>query len=266
MTPEPLARVECDPAELATMIEYAALRSGDPEAHDVMFVRVTDECTETPAAAPGADVKAYCTARAAMYDDVSVFVDGPVDAMFDIDRVLGWHDWHGDASLSVTFEGDPDTGVTERLVHETADAEVVVPCDTAWTYDGVSLSLPDRFDEDHLLDADGDPVPTVVRTDASELRRIVRASQLAGAEDEYEIRVADGDLRIDVRDEDGTCVSATLAATVSGPDVRVPVGPGFERVVSSLVGPVALQTGPDEPVAVVRTHETFSLRFVVARA
>lgn len=266
MTPEPLARVACDPPELATMIEYAALRSGDSHAHDVMFVRVAEDRTETPAAAPGAEVKAYCTARAAMFDDLAVLVDGPVDAMFDIDRVLGWHDWHGDDDLTVTFEGDPATGVTERLVHETADAEVVIPCDTDWTRDEVSLALPGQFRDDRLLGADGEPVPTVVRTDASELRRLVTASRLAGAEDEYEIVVDDGDLRIQVHDDGGTRASATLEATVSGPDVRAAVGPGFDRVVSSLVGPVQLQTGPDAPVAVVRTHEAFSLRFLVARS
>lgn len=248
------------------MIEYAAMRSGDPEAHDVMFVRVRDDRTETPAAAPDADVAAYCTARAAMYEDLAVFGDQPVDAIFDIDRVLGWLDWHGDDPLTVTFEGDPATGRTQRLLHETADADVVIPCETDWSYDDVSLGLPERFDDDRLLGADGDPVPTVVSTDASELRRLVRASQLAGAEDEYEIRVTDGELVVEVRDEAGTRVSATLSATVSGPDVETTVLPGFERVVSSLVGPVELQTGPGEPVAVVRPHETFSLRFLVARA
>lgn len=265
MAREPLARLECDPSQLATTIEYAALRSGDPEAHDLMFVRVSEDRIETPAAAPDADVRAYCTAHAAMYDDLELLVDGPVDALFDIDQVLGWLDWHGEAGLTSTFAGDPATGVTERLVHETADAEVVIPCETVDTEE-VTLSLPDRFADDVLLDSSGEAVPTRVRTDAEVLQRLTAASDLAGTDGEYTIVVADGDLRIEATGADGSRVEATIEASITGPDVRATVGPGFERVVSSLVGPVALQTGPDEPVAVVRSHETFTLRFVVARA
>lgn len=265
MTGEALARIRYDPGQLATTIEFAALRSGDPTAHDVMFTRLYPDRIETPASSPDATQVSYCTGEAAMYDELSVLVDPPVDAFFDIDLVLSWLDWLGDedAPVTTTFVGDPATGITEKLVHEVGETEVVVPCVTDWTPDEVSLDLPDRFDDGRFLGADGEPVPTTVKTDAAQLDRLVAATDLARDDASYAVVVEDGQLRLDVADDDGVVATGPLPATVSGPDVRLTLGEEFRSVVSALVGTVELQTGPGDPLAILRHHENFTLRFVV---
>lgn len=267
MVGEPLARTRSDPSVLAATVEYAALRSGDPSAHDVMFVRCLPDRIETPAATPGADLASYCTGRAVLYDELSILAEPPVDALFDIDRVLSWLAWLDgeDEPVTTTYVGDPATGVTERLVHEADETEVVIPCETGWSYDEVSLSFPDRFEEGVFHDADGEPMPTRIETSVAELERLVAANELARSDDEYAVVVEDGQLRVEASRPDGFRVSATLDATVTGPDVRTVVNGEFERVVSGLVGPVTLQTGPDRPIALVQDTEEFTIRFVVAR-
>jgi len=265
MSGEALARIVGEPAQLATTIEFAALRSGDPDAHDAMYVRLYPDRVETPASSPDATQVSFCTARATMYDDLTILADPPVDALFDIGLVLSWLDWLADADgpVTTTFEGDPDTGVAARIVAESADARVTIPCETDWAPTEITLSLPDRFEDGRFLDADGTPVPTTVRTDAAELERLVRATDLASDDEAYDLVVADGDLRLAVEGPDGLVASGTLAADVAGPDVATTVGSGFKSVVSTVVGTVVCQTGPDEPLAICRHHDHYTLRFVV---
>jgi hypothetical protein len=265
MADEPLARIRGDPAQLATTVEFAALRSGDPTAHDVMFTRLHPDRIETPASSPDASQVSYCTGKATMYDDLRLFVEPPVDALFDIDQVLSWLDWLGgvDEPVSTTFEGDPATGVTERLVHEAGDTEVIVPCEGDWGYEEISLSLPDHFRDGRFLDADGEPLPTRIRTHTDELARLVRAADMAGSDGEYAFAVEDGDLRFVVDGPDGLLARSRLAAEVQGPDVRTTVGEDFQSVVSGLVGPVELQVGPGKPLAIFQFHDDYTLRFVV---
>ncbi len=268
MAAEPLARIRCDPSQLARTIEFAALRSGGSTAHDLMFTRLYPDRIETPGSSPDAAQVSYCTGRAAMYDDISVLVDPPVDALFDIDQALSWLDWlaGADGPMTTTFEGKPETGVTERLVYAVGETELVVPCVTDMEPEELSTTLPDRFSDGRFLDADGEPVPTQVRADVGELERLVTASDLASESAAYTVDVADGELRLDVEGPDGTTVRGPLAATVTGPDVSTTVGPGFRRVVSGLVGTVELQTGPGESLAIYQNHDAYTLRFVVSPA
>lgn len=262
-----LARIEGDPARLASIIESAALRSGGTDAHEEMFVRLRPDRIDTPASAPDADQVTFCTARASRFDELSLSVDPPVYALFDVEAVLAWLDWlHAEADgMTAIFVGDPDTGVTERFEYVADTGEVTVPCATDWRREDLSLTVPDRFDGARLLDGDGTPVPTRVRTVAAELERVVSATRLARGEGQYSLAVVDGDLRFDARGPDGSRVTGTLDGTASGPRVTATYGPGFARVVTSLAGEVELQTGPGEPLAIVKDRPEYTLRFVVHR-
>lgn len=262
---EPLARIECDPARLAAIIEAAALRSGTDDAHDVMFSRLYPDRIDSPASSPDATQASYCTGHGSQFESMELFVDPPVDVMFDIDRALAALSWLGEAAgdMTLTFEGDPAGGVTTRMVHEVADGTVVLPAETDWVLGELSLALPDRFRDGHFLGTDGEPVPTRATLDTAALERLVRGADLADGGNGYTVRIGEGEVGIAMGREGSAIVDATEPADVTGPTVTRRVAPGLARVASSIEGGVELQTGPGEPLAIVKDREHFALRFVV---
>jgi hypothetical protein len=260
-----LGRIVCDPDRLAAIVEGAALRSGTDDAHDVMYTRLYPDRIETPASSPDAAQVSYCTGYADQFASLSVSVDRPVDALFDVDRSLALLEWLGENEdeITVTFEGDPATGATARLVHEGDDATVTLPADTEWTDQEVDFTLPDRFADDHLLDGEGAPVPTVATIQTAGLERLVRGSELVGG-DSYTLEVREGSVAVEASEADWLSVAASAPADVTGPAVTRHLAPGLARVVRSVQGPVELQTGPSSPLAIVRRHEHFTMRFVVS--
>lgn len=264
MASEPLARIRCDPTTLAGIVEAAALRSGVADAHDVMFSRIYPDRIDSPAAAPDADQVSYSTGRASMFESLEVLVEPPVDVLFDIDRSLDVLYWLGDGEgpATVTFEGDPESRVVESLVHETPEATASYPADTDWSHEELYLGLPDRFEDGRFLGADGEPVPTVAALETADLERLVRGSDLTG-ESGYTIDVGEGGVGVEAASDDGVAVEARAEASVRGPAVTRRVAPGFARVAHSMEGGIELQTGPGEPLAVVKDREHFTLRFVV---
>lgn len=264
MASEPLARIRCDPSILAGIVEAATLRSGVPDAHDVIFSRIYPDRIDSPAAAPDAEQASYSTGRASMFESLEVLVEPPVDVLFDIDRSLSVLEWlgEGQGSATITFEGDPVGRVANSLVHESPDATVRFPADTNWSQDDLYLGLPDRFEDGRFLGADGEPVPTVAAVETADLERLVRGSDLTGTEG-YSIGIREGEVTVDAASREGVAVEASAPASVRGPAVTRRVAPGLAQVARSVEGGVELQTGPDEPLAVVKDREHFTLRFVV---
>lgn len=257
-----LAVIETDPETLASVVETAALYDGSPDDHQEMFVRITEDRLETPASGAGARQASYCTLTAGRFDRLDVPSAASVDAMFDIDTLLGWLEWFDAGTLTARFEGQ--AGITSTLVLQQGDTEVRIDCvDDPAVLNSVETYLPDRFEDTAFLDEDGNAMPTTVETTAAQLRRLVRAIDLADAPEEYPLVIREGELRLDIEGESGS-VSAPLEANIDGPAVTNHYGPGFERVVSGIEGPVTLQTGPGEVVAFVQDTDTYTLRFVVA--
>ena len=266
MATEPLARMAGSPARLATIIETAALADGvDP--HDEMLVRVTADRVDTPASAPDAEQVSFCTARAARFDDLAMLAGESVQALFRVAPTLAWLDWFGERHdhVDATFVGSH--GVATRVQLRAGEDTVRVPCATDWKADALSYAITDRFDGETVRDPDGEPLPIHIETDASELRRLVRAAELAECGSQVPVVVEDGSFRIDVEDEsapDGTaCVEGTLDATVEGPDCRNRYGHGLVRVVSAVQGDLDIRTGPGEALAIVKDREDYTLRYLV---
>jgi hypothetical protein len=259
-----LAVIESDRATLSTAIERAALSDGTGDTGREMFVRVTEECVETPASAAGATRASYCTLAAGRFDRLDVTAPTAVDAMFDIGTFLGWLDWFDAEGVTVLFRGER-TVVTE-LVLTADDDEVTIDCshDPA-VLEAVETDLPERFADTRFLAEDGEPMPTTVETTAAELSRLVRAVDLAESEDGYPLVVRDGRLAVDVAGEKSSAV-APLSATVDGRAVTNHYGREFADVVAGLTGPVTLHTGPGKAVAFVQTGDSYTLRFVVDHA
>ncbi|WP_340098373.1 hypothetical protein [Salinibaculum salinum] len=256
---ETLAVIESDPETLASAVETAALyEQGDTDQE--MFVRLTDDCIETPASAAGATRSSYCTLAADHFDRLDVRTASPLDAMFEIGPFLGWLDWVDTDSVAVHFRGDH--AVTE-LVLRADDDEVTIGCsDDPAVLDAVETDLPDRFAGARFLDADGNPMPTTVETTAGQLVRLVDAVDLAESEAGYPLVVRDGHLAVDVTGENARA-TAPLDSTVDGPAVTNYYGADFAAVVAGLTGHVTLQTGPGEAVAFVQERDAYTLRFVV---
>lgn len=255
---ETLAVLESDPAKLASAIETAALyEQGDTDQE--LFVRLTNDCIETPASATGATQSSYCTLAAEQFSRLDVQTT-PLDAMFKIGPFCGWLDWVDADSVAVHFRGDH--AVTE-LVLRADDDRISIGCsgDPAGL-ETVETSLPDRFADTQFLDSDGNPMPTTVETTTAQLTRLVEAVDLVESTEGYPLVVRDGGLAVDLDGEDAT-VTAPLDATTEGPAVTNHYGHGFAEVVRGLTGPVTLQTGPGEAVAFVQEHDAYTLRFVV---
>ncbi len=256
---ESLAVVESDPETVAAAIKSAALYDGG-DTDQEMFVRLDDDCVETPASAAGAQRGSYCSMNPEIFTRLSVPGVDSVNALFDVDTVLNWLDWFASGRLTIGFEGQG--GITSRLVLASGDTQVSIDCvDDPAVLNSVEMVLPDRFDGTTFLD-DGDPVPTHIETTAGELSRLVDAVEFADAHETYPLTVRDGRLVVAV-DGETTSVSAPLAANVDGPAVSNHYGDDFARVVRGIEGDVTLQTGPDNAVAFVKDGPAYTLRFVV---
>lgn len=259
-----LAVIESDPATFADIIKAAALHDDTDEASQEMFVRIEDNCVETPASGTGARRTSYCTLSAEWFESLSVAVTGSVDAMFDIDTVLGWLQWFDGDGLTARFEGQ--AGIATRLTLESGDDRVSVACvDDPAVLNGIDTLLPARFDGATFLDEDGTPMPTTVETSAAELARLVRAIEITDTSEEYPLTIRDRRLTIDIETEHAS-VSAPLDADVEGAAVTNYYGDGFAEVVRGIDGDVTLQTGPGEAVAFVQDRDFHTLRFVVSHA
>jgi hypothetical protein len=270
MDEQPLAELAAPSQVFERMLSFAAVEppGSDEPYYDEMLLRFDESALQTPAGSADAPLSAYCTARTELLDAFDAADDTPVTAVFDIVELRDWMEWvgDGDAGVSVRVDGDPETGDASRLVVRSGDATARVDCfrDSALLA-GVSLELPGRFtdDERFLLD-DGRPAPTVVETEADQLRRIADGVRTAG-EATFPFVVDDGSFRFELSEDGGPRASDELAAEVTGPDVRNEYGGALGRVADMLAGPVTLQTGPGEPLAVVSCRSGFTLRYVLSQ-
>jgi len=267
-----LARLSASADVFEEMISRAGLRGGpdDDPYYDEMLIRVTEDVVETPAGNTGGSPTAYCTVAAERFDEVSVFVEDPVIAVFDIAEVLGWVDWL-DVGQAVDLEvvGDPTLGTASHLLAASAGVRVRIDCFRGpRILDQVSLDLPERFDADETYRyGDGAAPETRVRTSADALRRIADAVALDPNVERHPVVVEDGEFRIDVSAQGATRVSGTLPASeVTGPSVENAYGDGFARVASVLRGEVELQTGQDRALVVVERGPDYTLRYVLTPA
>ncbi|MFD1645537.1 hypothetical protein [Haloarchaeobius litoreus] len=270
MDAQPLAELAAPAAVFERMLSLAAVEppGSDEPYYDEMLLQIDESSLRTPAGSVDAPLSAYCTAEADLLDAVDGVEGGPVTAVFDIVELRDWMAWvdDGGEGVSVRVDGDPETSEASALVVRSGAATARVDCvrDSGLLAD-VPRELPGRFTADERFRlADGTPAPTVVETDADQLRRIASGVRTAGTAT-FPFVVADGALRFELEEGGRARASAELAGEVSGPDVHNEYGGALGRVADVLTGPVTLQTGPDAPLAVVSRHSGFTLRYVLSR-
>ncbi|WP_440989907.1 hypothetical protein [Haloarchaeobius baliensis] len=269
MDAQPLAELAAPAAVFERMLSLAAVEppGSDEPYYDEMLLRIDESSLRTPAGSVDAPLSAYCTVETGLLDAYDGVAGGTVTAVFDIVELRDWMDWVDDGGgVAVRFDGDPESGQATEVVIQSDDATARVDCvrDSALLAD-VPLELPGRFtdDERFRLD-DGTPAPTVVETEADQLRRLADGVATADAAT-FPVVVADGSFRFELVDDGRLRASAELAGDVSGPDVYNEYGDALGRVAAVLEGPVTLQTGPDAPLAVVTSRSGFTLRYVLSR-
>jgi hypothetical protein len=258
-----LAAIEGTPAEIAAAIRTAALYGEGNDPHEEMYIRVDDECIETPASAADATQTSYCTLHNSGFD--SIRADEPVKALFPVAELLGWLAWF-DADVPITIEllGEPGAEVITAFDISNGGRSVRIPCiDNPAILSDVKVWLPDRFDAGRFLDENGDPLPTTIETTISEVERLVDAADRCEGIESYPLIVQDGDLRIEL-DGENVSVAGHLKATVDGPNVRNQYGAGFARIVRGIDGEVELQTAPGGDLVFVQETEHARLRYYVA--
>ncbi|NHN40273.1 hypothetical protein G9C85_01305 [Halorubellus sp. JP-L1] len=269
MTREPLATLSGSRAGFREMVNLAALGTGDGVYYDEMLVRVTADRVETPAGKRETSMAAYCTVEHGAFDGVSLHIDEPAVAIFDIEAALGWLEWLEADDVDVVLLGDPGDAFAGTLEFRTDAETVQVACRHGPEILGeVTTELPSRFDDaDRFRLEDGSRAPTLVETTAGELERLADAVELAETVDGYPVVVADGRFELDVGSELSLAhARTTLDGKVTGPDVANRYSADLAALARALDGDVVLQTGPDEPLVVVQTHSLFTLRYVLLPA
>lgn len=269
MTREPLATLSASRSGLRRMVELAALGTDDGVYYDEMLVRVTGDRVETPAGKRDTSMAAYCTVAHEAFDDVTVHLDGPAVAIFDIDAALGWLEWLAAEQVDVVLLGDPEDAFAGTLELRTSEETVQVACRHGPEVLGtVTTELPSRFDDaDRFRLEDGSVAPTRVETDAAALERLADAVDLAETVDGYPFVVDDGEFVLDVGSELSLAhATATLPGVVTGPDVSNRYSAELAALARALDGDVVVQTGRGEPLVVVQSRSLFTLRYVLLPA
>jgi hypothetical protein len=269
MMREPLATLSASRSSFRRMVELAALGTDEGVYYDEMLVRVTGDRVETPAGKRDTSMAAYCTVAHEAFDDVSLALDEPATAIFDIGAALGWLDWLDAEDVEVAILGDPGEAFAGTLELRTSEETVQVACRHGPEVLGtVTTELPSRFDDENRFRLeDGSVAPTRVETDAAALERLADAVDLAETVDGYPFVVEDGEFVLDVGSELSLAhATATLDGEVSGPDVANRYSAELAALARALDGDVVVQTGPDEPLVVVQSHSLFTLRYVLLPA
>lgn len=269
MTREPLATLRADRSAVRRMVGLASLATDGDAYYDEMLVRVTDDRVETPAGKRDTAMAAYCSVQRDVFEDVAVHIEEPAVAIFDIDAVLGWLSWLSADDVDIVILGDPSDAFAGTLELRTSEETVRVACRHGPEILGkVTTELPSRFDgADRFRLEDGSVAPTRVETDAASLERLADAVDLAETVDGYPFVVEDGEFVLDVGSELSLAhATATLPGAVSGPDVSNRYSAELAALARALEGDVVVQTGPDEPLVVVQSHEWFTLRYVLLPA
>ena len=259
---EEIAAIECDPSTLAGAVGTAALAAEGNEPHEEMFVRVNAGGVDTPASGTAASQTSFCTLHPSLFDTFRVFDE--ISALFPVAEILGWLEWLSPATtMRATFLAEPGSALAAELRLSTARQEVSLDCvDSPGLLEDVEIWLPDRFEGPHFLDESGKPVPTRIETTATELDQVIGAVSRCRGEESYPLALEDDELRFECSGETAR-VSGTIDADVEGPPFTARYGPGFARVVRAIEGKVTLQTGPDQPLAIVSSQPGVTYRYVV---
>lgn len=266
MTRETLATLRAPRAVVERMIRLASLQTEAGAYYDEMLIRVTEDGVETPAGKRETSLAAYCTVDEAVFDDVSLSIDDGATAIFDIDATLGWLDWLDGDPVEVVVLGDPQQAFAGTVELRTDEETVRIACRHGpEVLSQVTMELPSRFDEDGQFRLeDGSVAPTTIETTGATLERIADAVELADTVQGYPLTVTDGQLTLEVGSELSFSHAWTdLDGDVTGPDLENQYGVAFAAIAAALDGPVTLQTGPSEPLVVVKTHDHFVLRYVL---
>ncbi|MFC6953809.1 hypothetical protein [Halorubellus litoreus] len=269
MTREPLATLRATRSAVRRMVGVASLATDGDAYYDEMLVRVTDDSVETPAGKRDTSMAAYCSVAHEAFDDVTLHIDGPAVAIFDIDAALGWLEWLAAEQVEVVLLGDPEDAFAGTLELRTAAETVQVACRHGPEVLGtVTTELPSRFDDENRFRLeDGSVAPTRVQTDAASLERLADAVDLAETVDGYPFVVENGEFVLDVGSELSLAhATATLPGEVTGPDVSNRYSAELAALARALSGDIVVQTGPGEPLVVVQARELFTLRYVLLPA
>ncbi|WP_435332914.1 hypothetical protein [Haloarchaeobius sp. TZWWS8] len=269
-----LAVIRAPYAVLRRMVALAGLQPspGREPYYDEMLVRLTKDCIDTPAGSTASSLATYCTVELDVLSEYDHRHDDAVVAVFPIQEVLDWLAWVStDAALdtgdniAVSFVGDEETGNVSEMRIEGGESTVTVDCHLdPVLLEQITLELPDRFDaDDRFALEDGSLAPTVVETTVDELRRLTRAVDIDSGRSSYPFVVRDGTLSLTLSVGCETRAETTLSASVDGPDVHNEYGPELASLLEVVSGDVTLQTGPDEPLVLVRESPLFTLRYVL---
>lgn len=262
MSDEIHASIRASASKIRQMIDQVAL-DGDTE-HSDLYLNIRDDEVHILQSSPGEIVLSYGSFGEDYFADITLekemdshevqsagckqynYSTG-AEAIIEVERTKQYLDYAGSSgTIELTFSGTDKRRLSTMLRAEGA-LETWVNLPGAETdIDSAPQWLPFRYnDDDEYTNEQGDPIPTIIKTDTSELETIVDVVDTNNAAGNYPLVVEDGELKINVGRDNRDGVRGVLGSReISGPDVENKYFDGFEEILSVLNGRVELQTAP----------------------
>lgn len=270
MTDETQAKIRAKAAQFEEMISKMSM-SGELE-HSELYLNILGDRVEILQSSPGEVILSYGTFDSDYFDEIELQKDVSkeqiedsqgnkysyevgAEAILDVERTIEYLGYaSGGGVVELTFSGREDRRLSMMLRAEGALETWVNLPSQGNIVDEIPHWIPFRYNDDNdFISPAGDPAPTQIQTQVSELSTIVEVVNSNPDTDFYPLVVEDSNLRIDVGEEKRTGVQGILSSqSVKGPDVENYYFDGFEEILNVLDGPIELQTAPgNSPLSVV---------------
>lgn len=278
MTQETLATITGNADRIRQFVEKSSLLgSGSEPYHEEIYLNIQDGQVNSLASSAGNSAISYCSFAEGFLDEISTDLEEGAQAILDVEEFLKFFQTASNGKYAeLRFQGDPDEDLCTSVVTESAlESTVMLPASES-IKEKIPLGVVDRFQQGEKWDSphvfysnQGNEPVTEINAEVEELDRIIQAANDTDKEF-YPLKVEDNDageksLHITVQaDAGGNSLSGSITSNVEGEDLENNYLHGFEELVKSTSGSVALRTAPNAPVSVIKDGDGYVLRHVLA--
>lgn len=272
MSQETLATIEGTADRIRQFVEKSALLgSGSDPYHEEIYIKIQDGQINSLASSAGNSSISYCSFVEGYLDSIDTDLEEGAEAILDVSEFLTFFNLASDGKKAqLRFQGDPDDDLATSVVAESKiESTIMLPASQS-VKEKIPLGVVNRFQEGEQWDSDhvfysnqGNEPTTEIVTTTEEISRIVEGAEATG-EEFFPVIVEDEEFHMHIQQEGGGHKAQGALGGASGEDVANNYLHGFEEVVQSINGEVALRTAPDAPMSVVKDSDGYVLRHVLA--
>ncbi|KAB1193362.1 hypothetical protein GJR96_07860 [Haloferax sp. MBLA0076] len=271
------ARIDVRPTQMKELLEHAGLRPDGRynSYHPEIRLRISNDQVETIAYNSAKGAITYGVYESEYFDSLSVVNGETINAIVNpykmqegLKLLLNQRQGTGKKSppvFHIEFYDVAPSGYAQSYTAE-AGLKQIRECPVAKrAKNSFPTGVTNLFNSNGRLCISDSPAPTVIQTKTDALMRITKAGMKVNHGDSFEIKVENGDFRIDIHDKKGNSVRGVLSSNVQGPDFKNAYGEAFAQVAKSLEdGNVELQSGPGQRLAVIQEGDHYRAHHVIA--